>query len=164
VTPAVIPALSVCDSPIEGRLLQAMFDNWNFNGYIEDLHRDDVRPRISCLFWTEKTPICVFVQTELRDIPYRRVDFVIEGMCCKFIVEADGVQFHKNERVMREDRKKDRIALLMGYNTLRFVGPEIWQYPKFALGQIEQTCANLTEQNFPAWRAKIDTEQSFETP
>lgn len=133
--PNYIPALSVVDSPIEGRVVASMFEKWEFLHYIE-LQRTDLTTRIAMLFHAEGEPIAVFLQTELVALPDRRIDILIETMDSMLIVELDGAKFHCSPNTMRRDREKDREALLKGIATLRFMGKDVWDNPGKCVDQI----------------------------
>ena len=45
------------------------------------------------------------------------------------ILECDGYAYHRDKRTFTGDRKRDRILKSLGYEVLRFSGPEIYEDP-----------------------------------
>jgi len=59
-----------------------------------------------------------------------RVDFLIEWLDQKLIVECDGHEFHKaTKEQARNDYVREQDLKLSGYDLIRFAGTQIWEDP-----------------------------------
>lgn len=155
--PNYIPALSVVDSPIEGRLVSTMFGRWEFSHYLE-LRRKDTVAKCSMLFHTASGPLAVSLQAQVRQLPRRRIDILIEPMAGTLIVEIDGIKYHSDTQSMIRDREKDRDALIAGFQTVRFTGKDIWDNPEKCVNQIRVAAKKLEDEKWAVLRQKLDAE------
>jgi hypothetical protein len=126
-----IPALSACESPIEGKFVQAFFDEikdngGKFNGYSEC----DIA-KCMCSFSYGWKEIFLLIQVSPDCISPQRADISIAmfdslGLASYVCVELDGAQFHATDEQRASDRVKDRKLSKAGYVVLRFSGSEVY--------------------------------------
>ena len=128
-----IPALSLVESPIEGRFVQAFFDVMRKNG-LSGVYLNDESCSFSVEFSNQKEfPEFIYKisgQVRFKELECGRVDFVIKidnygntGYC---VVEADGYEFHSSPKDQERDRKRDRFFASNGILCLRYTGKELY--------------------------------------
>lgn len=61
------------------------------------------------------------------------VDLVVEG---RIVVECDGFAYHSGRREYREDRRRDRALVQLGYLVLRFTWEEITDDPRVVVAPV----------------------------
>lgn len=154
-----LPALSVVESPIEGRLVSTMFGQWEFCHYLE-LCRTDLTAKIAALFETKSGPLAVFLQVEHVNLPRRRVDIIVEPMAGQLIVEIDGLKHHSDQVSMIEDREKDRAALIAGFYTVRFTGKDVWDNPEKCVREVQSAAARMERDKQIVQQFEIDRERA----
>jgi very-short-patch-repair endonuclease len=119
------PGLSGYESPIEGKLLEALVGHGFFAGHGEIVprwlqERGYVAP--------EHIMAMLLPQALLLDY---RVDFLIvaRGYRCSLdatVVECDGHEFHERTKAQAaRDRRRDRRLTAAGYRVMRFTGAKI---------------------------------------
>jgi very-short-patch-repair endonuclease len=91
-------ALTLCESPIEMRLLFAMGDT--------------LPPRIK-------------IAAQVLIGPYR-ADFVLTGRGVKLVIEADGQPWHSTDAQIAHDDRRDAFMRERGFKVLRFKGAAIY--------------------------------------
>lgn len=115
-------ALDACESPIEAKLLVAMFDHCEF---------DDMAVRVgdAVRFFggtTDRLEICPqFVIGPYRcDFAFKQ--FHPNGTITRIVVECDGHDFHERTKEQAQrDKSRDRYLQANGWRVLRFTGSEI---------------------------------------
>lgn len=66
------------------------------------------------------------------------VDLVVEGAV---VVELDGYEFHSGLREFREDRRRDRELVALGYRVLRFTAYEVWNHIDVVVATVRRALA-----------------------
>jgi very-short-patch-repair endonuclease len=115
-------ALSLCESPIEIKLLEAM---WNHGATPVGKNEDRTVAR-----WLEGS---LRSQFRVDALPSYRPDFslVNRSGVVKAIVEADGHAFHERTREQAtHDKARDREFATAGIHVLRFTGSDIHNNPQ----------------------------------
>lgn len=151
-----IPALSMCESPIEGKIVQALFDSWTFLGYGAQ-PKGDFSCKIGMTFSVRgqsagpfEYEYYVYSQCVFDGSSKRSADLVIESKSFEWIliVEVDGANFHLTKEAASEDRRKDRLATARGIYTARFFGPEVYADPIRAAHELADICEGLDVHEF----------------
>ncbi|MDE2099587.1 MAG: hypothetical protein KGL39_20210 [Patescibacteria group bacterium] len=136
----------VGDSKIE-QLLYAALSIWcevghaEFNKIVQVFDKENLskqldRPEPEY----ELRPMIVWPQATME---WGRVDFLIlafdyrNGNWRKLVIECDGHDFHERTKEQAaRDRSKDRSAVLVGCDSFRFTGSELWRDPLGCAQQI----------------------------
>lgn len=66
------------------------------------------------------------------------VDLVVEGTV---VVELDGYEFHSGRRAFREDRRRDRELVALGYRVLRFTADDVWNHIDVVVATVRRALA-----------------------
>jgi hypothetical protein len=133
-----IPALSVCESPIEGKFVQAFFDTMRRDGCVASyLPQTDVA-KISVVFLFQgddetTTKYILSVSVSPFWLGGKRVDMTLQVQTnvakVNLAIELDGSQFHNTDEQRGNDRKKDRAMAANGFVPIRFSGKEVYADP-----------------------------------
>lgn len=67
------------------------------------------------------------------------VDLLVEG---RIVVELDGYDYHRSKTDFAEDRRRNNIAAMNGYTTLRFTFGDIFANPERAINQVRAALAS----------------------
>lgn len=128
-----IPALSLVESPIEGKFVQSFFDLMREQGFTHS-YRNEERSAFSVIFKnSEQFPNFSYKlvsQAQFEDPNIGRVDFLVaaytgdEGELCA--VELDGAEFHSSPDAQKRDRIKDRRFIELDSFCLRYAGKEVF--------------------------------------
>ena len=150
-----IPALSVCESPIEGKFVQAFFDTFYHQAFGFKYESSD-EYRLLVRFESKEPRYCVYllgIQASPAFLSGARVDFSVtifvpnrlKSTIAAF-VELDGAAFHASDEQRDRDRRKDRVAARNGGIVLRFSGSEVYKDPmgvvKEVLETLDERCAS----------------------
>jgi very-short-patch-repair endonuclease len=136
-------AINLCESPIEQRLLAALF--WTGYGY-----RSAPVEIWDCTmpFGKPQTDVVIAPQYQIEK---HRVDFAIfiNGVAneeIKIVVECDGHDFHeKTKKQAARDKRRDRDLQIAGGKVLRFTGSEIWRDHEACAQQVDSLAVNEIE-------------------
>lgn len=136
-----IPALSACDSPIEGKFVQSFFVEMKKHGLYPS-YFDDESSKIGVSFQTEEDEECtgfdkgrqycftILLQHKPGNLNGARVDVLLtvdDHMAdLSFVIELDGAKWHSSEEQQKKDRIRDRELLLSGTPVIRFSGSEMF--------------------------------------
>ena len=155
-TNQAIPALSVVESPIEGRLVQAMFDEWSFLEF-ESSGSELFKAKLWMVFCVTNHLVGeyrmqVALQASQTCSVFRRYDLVIfPGFADAFAVELDGRDFHSSPDAAQRDRASDRQSLRNGISVVRFAGSEVYKHASSVLHEIVGLCVALDTVEFNRW-------------
>lgn len=126
-----IPALSMCESPIEGKFVQAWFDAMRDLGRSIEYIGDTIF-RIAVEFRNPDEEGCftLGLQGIVPGLNGGRVDAVVcyreRSVSTSYIVELDGRAFHSSPEKQQNDRARDRNLLFFGLPVIRYTGSEVW--------------------------------------
>lgn len=67
------------------------------------------------------------------------VDLLVEG---RLVVELDGYDFHRDKKNFAEDRRRNNVAAMQGFPTLRFTASDIFSNPGLVLNQVRAALAH----------------------
>ena len=131
-----IPALSVCESPIEGKFIQAFFDEMR-SRELRVSYEDIGTYKLCATFSGGPTSFDLGIQGTIPFLGGQRVDLAAsathQGVRCIIIVELDGAKYHSSPEQQASDRKRDRKLLEKGFPVVRFAGSEIFADPRAAV-------------------------------
>jgi hypothetical protein len=138
-----IPALSACESPIEGKFVQAVFDYFSRITGVKFRYFHDQLAKCSVMFSSTMAPdapvATAYLQYAHPILSGGRADVLLklERFCCisYLVVELDGVAFHSTEEQVKLDRRRDRILLAEGIPVMRFTGSDVYM-PAAALDAV----------------------------
>lgn len=105
--------LSLCESPIEVMLFQAMRNS------LKDERNRKVK---------------VYSQVPCG---YYRIDLAVYSKTRKIAIECDGKAYHSTPEQIARDRKKDKFLRKNGWDVLRFTGSEIYNNPEGCVKEIQ---------------------------
>jgi hypothetical protein len=140
---SAIVALSHCNSPIEGKFVQAIFDVLEANGFSHryDTALDEGKCRV--IFTTGGDLPCnpngiefvLHVDVSPSWGQGKRFDIFLDSTSAymttlDIAVELDGAKFHSSPDQVASDKKKDRTALYNERAVVRFTGSEIYNDAK----------------------------------
>jgi very-short-patch-repair endonuclease len=167
-----IPALSLCESPIEGKFVQAWFDLMRADWRTVEYSSDEFSPCIATFPFSEEAPEDI---KSMRPESYRiqlqykfrglRIDSMVSaiGCICGYgcaAVELDGRQFHSTTEQLDNDRKKGRLLATAGILCLRYSGSEIYANASGSALEVSQIIDNLChhdqEIKISQWQLGID--------
>jgi hypothetical protein len=140
--------MSVCESPMERRLLAAFLDA----GFDHMEPAADGFPHcVAIRAWESRAAAFLFAQhpATLEGKDYR-FDFVVltfdtAGNIISIIVEVDGHDFHERTKEQAQrDKSRDRSAQREGWHVLRFTGSEVFRDAARCVDEVLATIATLT--------------------
>lgn len=153
-TDDAIPALSICQSPLEGKFVQAWFDAMSKIGKRPEYSicpYDSARLTAWFTGDSDSRRFALILQKtiQLHDESTYRVDFEVRmsgapgGLECAF-VELDGAQWHSGIEKVAADKRRDRLILFeTGIPVVRIPGSEVH---KDAAMVVSQTIQYLSSQ------------------
>lgn len=151
-TNAAIPALSVCESPIEGKLIQAMFDMFP---QCEPVHTcEEFKARLWLSFrLPDDCQFNVALQATFSELTHHRYDLVVFPVFGGwFAVEIDGKDYHSSADRFQADRSLDRRSLALGIPVVRFTGSEVFRDPEGAVNCILELCESRDREEISMWQ------------
>lgn len=145
-------AFEACESPLEKILVEAMFRLWNCEEYDSWSHGFTNDPLSMTFSVGEDEFLNVALQVSLERLGTRRVDLAVESYgAALVIVELDGLEYHSSKEQMERDRRKDRIAALRGFTTLRFTGSEVNLDPEGVAREIMEVSTAASDRYLSNW-------------
>jgi hypothetical protein len=129
-----IPALSACESPIEGKFIQALFDRMMEIESVFFSYFSDPSAKLLVAFGSEtnhEAPVIRFyIQHKHPALNGGRVDLFVTmsayGHKSELVVELDGIEFHSSPEQVKLDRFRDRRLLDSGVPVVRFTGSDVY--------------------------------------
>lgn len=126
-------ALGACESPIEAKLVLALFEHPEFDSMLVRVGASV--PYFGCLI--DELELCPqFVIGSYRcDFAFRQSH--PNGTQTRIIVECDGHDFHERTKEQAQrDKSRDRYLQANGWKVLRFTGSEIHRTPEKCAAEI----------------------------
>ena len=102
----------------------------------------------------------IAVQTQVRIPGLGRVDMLLGK---SLLLETDGFEFHADRESFREDRRRDRVALTLGYSVIRLTWEQVfsgWSKVMADISAIVSTRRHLR----PPRKAVLDEMATFPLP
>ncbi|WAH35013.1 endonuclease domain-containing protein [Alicyclobacillus dauci] len=73
-----------------------------------------------------------------------RVDYLVEFMDLKIVIECDGHEFHeKTKKQVERDKRRDRYLTKAGYKVLRYSGSELYSNPSRVMEDLSEIFDDL---------------------
>lgn len=134
-TKSAVPALSVCESPIEGKFIQAIFDYFASCPAVSFKYMDEPRSKSAVEFFSTTNPSAprtlVLLQHRHPVLAGGRVDMLLrmrsQPYSADIAVELDGIRFHSSPEQSKRDRERDRALLYVGCPVMRFTGSDVYR-------------------------------------
>lgn len=148
-----IPVLSVVDSPIEGKFVQALFDYMKNIGMRPSFHAHAHAKGVVVFDGNRGlsrwSVVCGYRHPGLGK---KSVDFLVSlesgNDVSELAVELDGRMSHSTDEQKARDREKDRIMLSLGVPVVRFSGTEVNSDAGSCVCYVIDTIESISQREF----------------
>lgn len=168
-TSDAIPALSLCESPIEGKFVQAFFDVMNDSGMVASYEQCNSAKILVEFKSLDDNPddflANAYIKLAIQSSFFgRRFDFLVSlSACgsnpCSAFVELDGKKFHESEDRRMVDGEKTALCFEHSAALVRFPGNFLYANSRRCVNAVirylRSDCERLEEAEHWAWSEGI---------